>query len=89
MGSTRASRACGILALEVNVMTWLDVLAPVMVIGLMALLFLAIVSSEGVSRHRRNGPFPPMQRDIAATSGLWRRRWRRQTPWTEDPSPPS
>jgi len=39
-------------------MTWFDVLTPVMVIGLMALLFLAVVSSEGVSRHRRPRLFP-------------------------------
>jgi hypothetical protein len=71
-------------------MSWFDVLAPLMVVGLLALLFSFIASSEGVSngaRHRR--PFPPTQRNIAAAGRLWRRRWRDLTPWTEHPSPPS
>jgi hypothetical protein len=72
-------------------MTWQDVLAPAMVIGLMAIMFLAIVTSEGVSQSARRGRkrFPPTLRDIEATGRLWRRRWRRLTPWTEHLSPPS
>jgi hypothetical protein len=69
-------------------MTWFDVLAPVMVIGLFALLFFIIAWSSGVSnKSHRRWPFPPTQRDIEATGR--RRRWRRLTPWTEHPLPPS
>jgi hypothetical protein len=72
-------------------MTWQDILAPVMVIGLMAIMFFSIVTSEGVSQRARRGRkrFPPTQQDIEATGRLWRRRWRRLTPWTEHPSPPA
>jgi hypothetical protein len=72
-------------------MTWFDVLAPLMVIGLMTIIFFAIVTSEGVARGARRGRrrLPPTQRDIEATGRLWWRRWRKLTPWTEHPSPPS
>jgi hypothetical protein len=70
-------------------MTWQDFLAPAMVIGLMAIMFLAIVTSEGTAQSARRGRkrFPPTPRDIEATGRLWRRRWRKLTPWTEHPSP--
>jgi hypothetical protein len=72
-------------------MTWEGVLAPVMVIGLMTILFLAIVTSEGVSRDARRGRrrLPPTQRDIEATGRLWRRRWRHVLPYQRMRPPPS
>jgi hypothetical protein len=72
-------------------MTWEDVLAPVMVIGLMTIIFLAIVTSEGVSRGARRGRrrLPPTQRDIEATGRLWRRRWRHVLPNQRMEPPPS
>jgi hypothetical protein len=72
-------------------MTWFDVVAPLIVIGLFALLFFIITTSEGVSRGARRGRnrFPPTQRDIEATGRLWRRRWRKLAPWTEHPPPPA
>ena len=81
----------GILAMEVFSMTWLDIVAPLMVIGLFALLFFIITTSEGVSRSTRQGRnrFPPTQRDIKATGRLWQRRWRSLAHWTGDLSPPS
>jgi|GEM_PF-5676831 len=46
-------------------MTWQDILAPVMVIGLMAIMFFAIVTSEGTSQGARRGRkrFPPTPRE--------------------------
>jgi hypothetical protein len=72
-------------------MTWFDVLAPLMVIGLMTIIFFAIVTSEGVSRSARRGRrrLPPTQRDIEATGRLWRRRWRHVLPNQRMEPPPS
>ncbi len=71
-------------------MTWFDVVAPLTVIGLFVLLFFVIVTSEGVSRGARRGRKRfPTQQNIEATRRLWRRRWRKLTPWTEHPSPPA
>jgi len=70
-------------------MTWLDVLAPLMVVGLMSMIFFMMVTATGPSHTTHRRPFPPTQRGIAAAGRLWRRRWRKLTPWTVYPSPPS
>jgi hypothetical protein len=72
-------------------MTWLDIVAPLMVIGLMSMIFYFIASSEGISRQRRKSrSFPPTQRDLAAAGRLWRRRWRHALhDQTTPPSPSS
>jgi hypothetical protein len=72
-------------------MTWLDILAPLMVIGLFALLFIIITTSAGVSQGGRRGRnrFPPTQRDIEATGRLWQRRWHSLAHRTGGLSPPS
>jgi hypothetical protein len=69
-------------------MTWQDVVAPFMVIGLMGEILYFIVSSEAVrgNQWRRSQMRPG--RDIAALGRLLRRRWRRvQHP--EKPSDPN
>jgi hypothetical protein len=68
---------------------WFDILGPLVVIGLMGMILYFIMSSEAISQGRRHRPFPPTQRDIEAARRLWRRRWRKLTPWTERPSPSS
>jgi hypothetical protein len=60
-------------------MTWLDVIAPLAVIGLMGEIIFFIVTSESVRGHRPSR-FPPTKRDIAAMVRLWRRWWRRMRP---------
>jgi hypothetical protein len=57
-------------------MTWQDVVAPLLVIGLMGEIIFFIVTSEAV-RGNRPSRFLPTKRDIAAMGRLWRRRWRR------------
>jgi hypothetical protein len=87
----RADISFGILVMEVFSMTWLDIVAPLMVIGLFALLFIIITTSAGVSQGGRQGRnrFPPTQRDIEATGRLVQRRWRRLAYWIGNLSPPS
>jgi hypothetical protein len=56
--------------------TWLDLVAPLMVIGLMSEIFYFIASSDAVRGYRRQrARFPPTQRDIEAVPRLWRRQW--------------
>ena len=70
-------------------MTWFEVVAPLMVIGLLGMILYFITSSTGMSRRNgRSGPFPPTQRDVAATARRWRRRARHVLPDQPTPHPP-
>jgi len=66
--------------LELSDVPWLDIIAPLMVIGLMSLILWIIMSSDAIAQGRRQHPFPPTERDIAATGRLWRQRLRRLRP---------
>jgi hypothetical protein len=58
--------------------TWLDLLAPLMVIGLMGEIFYFITSSEAVRGYRRQrARFLPTRRDLEALPRLWRRQLSR------------
>jgi hypothetical protein len=63
--------------MELSDVPWLDIIAPLMVIGLMSLILWIIMSSDAISNGRRQHPFPPTERDITAMGRLWRRRFRR------------
>ena len=67
-------------AMELTAVPWLDFVGPLLVIGLMGLILFIIASSDAISGGRRQHPFPPTERDIAAMGRLWRRRWRRVRP---------
>jgi len=54
-------------------MTWFDVLAPVMVIGLMGMILYFIMSSEAISRGRRH--------TCQAERALWVRRAPTRLGW--------
>jgi hypothetical protein len=60
-------------------MTWLDIVAPLLVIGLIGEILYFIVSSEAVRGHQwRRSQMRP-GRDILALGRLWRRWWRHRT----------
>jgi hypothetical protein len=67
-------------AMEWFDIAWFDFLGPLLVIGLMSMILYFIMSSEAISQGRRQHPFPPTERDIAATGRLWRQRFRRLRP---------
>jgi len=59
---------------------WYDFLGPLCVIALMGLILYIIMSSESISQGRRQHPFPPTERDIAAMGRLWQWRFPRLRP---------
>jgi hypothetical protein len=57
-----------------------DIVGPLLVIGLMGLILFIIASEDAISGGHRQHPFPPTERDIEAMGRLWRHRWRRLRP---------
>jgi hypothetical protein len=69
-----------------DAVTWLDLVAPLMVIGLMGEIFYFIASSDAVRGYgRQRARFPPTRRDLEALPRLWRRRWDRLRRRAEPP----
>jgi hypothetical protein len=61
-------------------MNWLDIVAPLMVVGLMGEIFYFIASSEAVRGNkwaRARIHFPPTRRNVEALVRLWHCRIRR------------